>query len=225
MIFIGQNEKSLCISCVHREFNWNKGFKCDEEKLHAFYENEMKKNITHENLCKKYTEVFRNDNFLCKDLIALEEFIYGTFKINFMTSKDGFCLDENNNFISHEFYFIYFVCEDTNCLLPYGGCLIVYDVDKFKETILDTTAIKTFDICIADLKQSNFSYINTTNILFSMNMRAYFDKDIWALKAEDGTTHTLLGDTPLIDLVYNKYLIPKIHIDRYYFEGEICNGE
>lgn len=54
-----------------------------------------------------------------------------------------------------------------------------------------------------------------------MDMRAYFDRDIWAIKAEDGSIKTLLGDKPAVDIVYKKYIIPNIYIDRYYFEAEI----
>ncbi|MBO4654170.1 MAG: hypothetical protein J5644_01320 [Bacteroidales bacterium] len=220
-IVIGQNEKTLCKSCVHKEFYWDNGFKCDEKKLRIYYEYQMNSNITHVNLCKRYKEAFCYDNFLCKDLVPLEEFIFGTFKINSITIKDGFYLDEDDNFIPQDFYFISFGCEDSTCQLPYGGCLIVYDIDKFKDNILDKKSVEEFDISIENLKISDFFYLDSFNILFTMNIQAYFDRDVWALKADDGTIKTLLGDSPLIDLVYKKYLIPQVHIDRYYFESHI----
>ena len=44
-IVIGQNEKTLCKSCVHKEFYWDNGFKCDEKKLRIYYEYQMNSNI------------------------------------------------------------------------------------------------------------------------------------------------------------------------------------
>ena len=207
--------------CVHKEFQWDNGFKCNEKKLRIFFENEMNKNITHVNLCKKYKEDFRFDNFLCKDLLPMKEFISDTFKIYSITTEEGFHMDKNNNFIPHKFYFINFGYKDTVSSFPQGGCLIIYDIDKFKENILDENAVKIFSISIENLINSDFSYLDSLNIIFAMNVQAYFDKDIWALKADNGTIKTLLGDSPLIDLVYKKYLIPQIHVDRYYFETEM----
>ena len=217
---IGQKEKSLCKSCSHKEFSWHNGLKCDEEKLRTYFAYQMRKDITNVCLCKKYADEFRYDNYLCKDLMPLEEFVSGTFAIISITTKDGFYLDENKNFVPHVFYIIGFSCVDDSCPLSYGARLVVCDIDKFKESIIDERTIKEFVRSIDALKQSDFPATNMPYMLFTLNMRAYFDKDIWALKSEDGTVKTLLGDKPLIDLVYKKHLIPNIHIDTYYFETE-----
>lgn len=72
---VGQKEKSLCKSCSHKEFSWHNGYKCDEEKLCAYFAYQMQKNITNVSLCKKYADDFRYDGYLCKDLMPLEEFV------------------------------------------------------------------------------------------------------------------------------------------------------
>lgn len=217
-IAIGQKEKSLCKSCSHKELHWDNGVKCDEEKLRAYFSHQMRNDITHVCLCKKYTDEFRYDSYWCKDLMPLEEFVSDTFKIVSITTKDGFYLDENNDFVPHVFYIVGFSCVDHDCPLPYGAWLIVCDIDTFKKSIIDERTVKEFDRSIDAMKQSDFPAPNLSYMLFSMNVRAYFDKDIWALKSDDGTVKTLLGDKPLVDLVYKKYLIPNIHVDRYYFE-------
>jgi hypothetical protein len=219
-IAVGQQEKALCKSCSHKELHWANGVKCDEEKLRAYFSHQMRNDITNVSLCKEYADEFRNDNYLCKDLMPLEEFVSGTFEIVSITTKDGFYLDENNEFVPHVFYIIGFSCVDDSCSLPYGAGLVVCDINKFKESIIDERSVKEFERSIDALKQPDFPAPNLSYMLFSMNMRAYFDKDIWALKSDDGTVKTLLGDKPLVDLVYKKYLIPNIHIDRYYFETE-----
>lgn len=218
-IAVGQQEKTLCKSCSHKEFHWDNGFKCDEEKLRAYFAYQMRNDITNVILCRKYADKFLYDNYLCKDLMPLEEFVSGTFKISSVTTKDGFYLDENENFLPHVFYIIGFSCVDS-CPLPYGAWLIVCDINKFKENIIDERTVKEFDRNIDALKHSDFSAPDFSHMLFTMNMRAYFDKDIWALQSEDGTVKTLLGDKPLVDLVYRKYLIPNIHVDTYYFEAD-----
>lgn len=220
---IGQKEKTLCESCKHKEFTWHNGFKCDEEKLRAYFAYQIKNDITNVNLCEKYTDDFRYDNYLCKDLMPLEKFVSGTFKISSVMTKDGFYLDENKDFVPHVFYIIGFTCVDNSCQLPYGARLIVCDINKFKESIIDERTVKEFDRSIDALKQSDSPAPYLSYILFNMNMLAYFDKDIWALKSNDGTVKTLLGDKPIVDLVYKNYLIPNIHIDTYYFETEISN--
>jgi len=218
-VVVSQQEKSLCKSCSHKEFSWHNGYKCDEEKLRAYFAYQMRNDITHESLCKKYADYFRYDGYLCKDLMPLEEFVSGTFKISSVTAKDGFYLDDNKNFVPHVFYIIGFSCVDS-CPLPYGAWLIVCDINKFKKSIIDEKTVKEFDKCIDSLKHSDFSAPNLPYMLFTMNMRAYFDKDVWALQFEDGSVKTLLGDKPLVDLVYKKFLIPNIHINIYYFEME-----
>ena len=220
LIILGQTEKSLCKSCIYKKYHWDNGFKCDEEKLRSYFLYEMKNNITHVNLCRKYTEVFRYDNYLCKDLMPLEEFVSGSFEIISITTKNGFYLDENKDFVPHVFYIIGFSCVDNDSTLPYEARLIVCDINKFKESIIDEKSVKDLDRSIDTLKQSDFSAPNLSYMLFTMNMRAYFDKDIWALKSDDGTVKSLLGDPPLVDIVYKRYLIPNIHVDRYYFEAE-----
>lgn len=217
---IGQKEKSLCKSCSHKEFSWHNGYKCDEEKLRTYFAYQMRKDITNVCLCEKYADEFRYDNYLCKNLMPLEEFVSGTFAIISITAKDGFYLDENKNFVPYVFYIIGFSCVDDSCPLPYGARLIVSDINKFKESIIDEKAIKEFNKSIEGLKYSDFSPCDSFNLLFTMKMQAYFDKDIWALKAADGTVKTLLGDPPLVDIVYKRYLIPNIHVNRYYFEAE-----
>lgn len=217
---IGQKEKTLCKSCSHKEFSWHNGYKCDEEKLRAYFAYQMRNDITNVSLCKKYADEFRYDSYLCKDLVPLDEFVSGTFEIISITTKDGFYLDENNDFVPHVFYIIGFSCVDNDSTLPYGARLIVCDINNFKESIIDEKSVKDLDRSIDAVKQSDFSAPNLSYILFTMNMRAYFDKDIWALKSDDGTVKTLLGDPPLVDIVYKRYLIPKIHVDRYYFETE-----
>lgn len=221
---VGQKEKSLCKSCSHKEFSWHNGYKCDEEKLCAYFAYQMQKNITNVSLCKKYADDFRYDGYLCKDLMPLEEFVSGTFMTSTITTKYGFYLDENKNFVPHVFYIIGFSCVDDSCPLPYGARLIVCDINKFKESIIDERTVKEFDRSIEALKHSDFPPHNLPFMLFTMNMRAYFDKDIWALQSDDGTVKTLLGDPPLVDIVYERFLIPNIHVDRYYFEAE-CNKD
>lgn len=215
---IGQREKLLCKSCIHKEFRWDNGFKCNEEKLRAYFAYQMRNDITNVSLCKKYTDEFRYDNYLCKDLMPLEEFVSGTFAITSITTKEGFYLDENKNFVPHIFFIIDFSCVDDSCLLPYGARLIVCDINKFKESIIDKRIVKDFDRSIDTLKYSGFSTPNFS-YMFTMKMQAYFDKDIWTLKSDDGTVKALLGDKPLVDLVYKQYLIPNIYVDRYYFEA------
>ncbi len=217
---IGQKAKSLCKSCSHKEFSWHNGYKCDEEKLRAYFAYPMRNDITNVCLCKKYADEFLDDNYLCKNLMPLKEYVSGTFVISSITTKDGFYLDENKNFVPHVFYIIGFSCVDDSCPLPYGARLIVCNINEFKERIFDERSFTEFDRIIDTLKHSDFFAPDFPHILFTMNMRAYFDKDIWALKSEDGTVKTLLGDKPLVDLVYKKHLIPRINIDRFYFEDE-----
>lgn len=219
LISIGQNEKLLCKLCAHKEYHWDNGFKCNEERLREYYTYQMNKNITHVNLCKTYVEYFLYDNYFCKDLIPLEEFVSDTCNVYSIMSVDGFYYDDHKNFIPHKFYLISFGFKDT--IHKYGGCLIVYDLNKFKENLIYESSVGLFDKHIEYLKNTDYTWPNTWSIQFAMDMRAYFDRDIWAIKAEDGSIKTLLGDKPAVDIVYKKYIIPNIYIDRYYFEAEI----
>lgn len=217
---IGQDTTSLCKSCVHKSLYWDYGIKCNEENLRHYFEYRLNSDITYVNLCKSYTEYFRYDNFWCKDLLPLEKFVSDTFRIYSITAKEGFYLNDDNEFVPQKFHFIQIGCKEDSCQLFYGGWLIIYDVNKFKATILDSVAANEFDSCLRRLENTDYIFIDPPEVLFTMKLQAYFDKDIWALVTEDGSVKTLLGDKPLIDLVYKKYLIPKINIDRYYFESE-----